>query len=294
MRWWWTATLALGFVLALGSPAGAGAPTQADQPDLCATVEEDAPAELAEVATALAAEFQTAIDELVAEEGLDPAGVPDLIGEPGDADLPPGASSLIGSIEAVCASDLPGGGASALTGPCQGVALSFGADGSPLDAAGDFSADGPPVDLRAAAEGEAATAFTSSNPFEVDVDGFVLYAGTAGPPGGGPRNHDWEIVTLGIAVDSGGDDNPEGENASVGSVDLGSDFPAKVNGLFYISGDMVADGGFLCEGHGYFRTTGGAPVGLVAGAVIFAAAIGYGALFNTRPAITGQSTDLGL
>ena len=63
---------------------------------------------------------------------------------------------------------------------------------------------------------------------------------------------------------------------------------AKVNALFYIEADMVADGGFFCIGSGYFETTGGSRT-LEGAGVVLVLAMGLGALFNTRPAITWKA-----
>lgn len=231
-----------------------------------------------ELAEFLEEALQNALEEagMSISEGLD-----SLLGEPGEFDLPAGDFVYEGLVQMAEDAELPDGGDSSLTGPCQGVAFSFESDGDLIDVAVDFDDEAPPVDLYGSTGDQA---FTASNPFRVDVDGFVVYAGRADPA---PINHDWEIVTLGLSLDSGGDPNSAAENRNAGSVNLGDDLPAiaKVNALFRIEGDMSADGGFECSGAGYFRTQGGLPVLGGAGLVI-ALLAGVGALFNARPART--------
>lgn len=227
---------------------------------------------------ALAEELQAEIEALLAEMGAsgDPSS---LLGEAGDLDLPPGELVYTGVVEAVSAEDLPDGGGSELSGPCLGLALSFDGDGAVLDAAADFDPAAPPIDLV-----DGGQAFTSSNPFEVDVNGWVVYAGKAEPA---PIDHSWKIVVQGLSLDKGGDDNPDAETHNAGSVDLAGDLPApaKVSALFHIDGSMSAADGFNCQGSGYIKTVGGAPVLAGVGLILLLAG-GIGALFNARPAKT--------
>jgi hypothetical protein len=227
---------------------------------------------------ALAEEFQAELEEMLAEAGID-GSVPEIVGEPGDLDLPPGTLVYAGAVDAVATTDLPDGGGSELAGPCMGLAMSFGPDGEVIDVAADFDPGAPPVDLM-----DGGQAFTASNPYQVDVDGFVAYAGMASPA---PIDHEWEIAVQGLNLDSGGDDNPDAEDRNAGTVDLGDDLPApaKVNALFHIDGEMAAEGGFLCTGSGYIETVGGMPVLGVLGLILLLAG-GLGALFNARPART--------
>ena len=236
-------------------------------------------------------ESQESVDEFLLQLGelLNVSGdeIPSIIGEPGEDDLPPGFMTVIS--DGIASDDLPAGSGSELTGPCMGIAASVGpADGGGfevIDIAADFDDPGPPIDLMAPYDsGGYAQAFTSDNPFEVHVDGFVIYAGRADPA---PINHSWEIRTQGLSLDSGGDPNPNAKNRNAGTVNLEEDLPAaaKVNALFYIEGDMVADGGFSCIGSGYFKTIGGSRA-LEGAGVVLVLAMGVGALFNTRPART--------
>jgi hypothetical protein len=230
-------------------------------------------------------EFQAELASLLQVSGDE---IPDIIGEPGEDDLPPGFAIWLGEEAEQVSAELPDEGGSELIGPCMGVAASVAPSGDGfevIDMAADFNDPAPPLDVFEPLDGNRfAQAFTSGNPFEVHVDGFVVYAGRADPA---PTNHSWEIRTFGISIDSGGDPNNGENNRNAGTVNLKEDLPAaaKVNALFYIEGDMVADGGFSCIGSGYFETTGGNRTLEAAGIVLFLA-MGLGALFNTRPART--------
>ncbi|MEM7140369.1 MAG: hypothetical protein AAF548_04990 [Actinomycetota bacterium] len=209
---------------------------------------------------------------------------------------------------------LVGGSGSELTGPCMGMAWSYDSDGQPLDIAWDWDLDGPPVGFRDGdiADGELAVeeAFTSDNPFIVDVDGAVIYTGVAGgvAPGQGPLNHDWfiELKFLGFTgtnIDAGGDPNRSGENRNLGAVNLNEDLPApaKISGLVAVNGQMSApesgtgaDDGtsgavgnntpFFCIGSGFVDFQGGIPLTAPGVALVFLSTVGM--LFNARPAKT--------
>ena len=72
-----------------------------------------------------------------------------------------------------------------------------------VDAAADWGDDNPPVDLL-----DGGQAFTTSNRFKVDTRGVVVYYGFMPHEGDGPIDHEWEVKTSGISLDSGGDPNP--------------------------------------------------------------------------------------
>lgn len=269
-----SAVVATGLAVALGSPspvAGSALP-----PDFDAD---------------LASEFLDEILDVLGPDGPDDAAdLDDLLGEPGDLDATPGEPVVLvlAADAAAAAADADDLGGSSLSGPCQGIAVSFDDEGRIIDIAADFDDAAPPIDLLAYyTDGTVEAAFTSGNPFRVHVDGAVAYAGVAGGPGAGPRNHTWSITTFGQALDSGGDDNPDGENRNAGAVDLGEQLPAaaKVSAKFRISGKMVADDGFACTGSGYFETEGGAPIAQAVGGALVVLA-GIGLIFNARPART--------
>jgi len=253
--------------------------------------DEELPPEFVE----LVEQFQAELLTMMTENGLTDVSVEsldNLLGEPGDLDLPPGEPILVVGEDAVrlLEGQVDDEGDSQLTGPCMGITMSFNEDGVMIDMAADFDEDRPPIDMLEFYESSGETvqaALTASNPYKVDVNGFVVYAGIAGGAGDGPRNHTWDITTFGTALDSGGDDNPDGENRNAGGLNLGDQLPAvaKVNALFKIEGQMTADDGFECVGSGYFETTGGTPIAQIAGGVL-AILGGLGVLFNARPART--------
>lgn len=219
-------------------------------------------------------------DDVVADlqAALDEAGA-DLSGL-GASD----AASLLEAAEAASATaGLGAGGGSSLSGPCLGVAVSLDADGVPIDAAADFDPAGPPVDLMAAADGDPTTqAFTASNPYKVDFGGSVIYAGRY--DGGAPLDHRWHVQVYGASLLSGGDDNPDGDATSAGTVDLGDDVPfaLQMNGLLKADGRFAPEGLDACVGAGFIESTGGNPIADVVGAVLaIAGALGLG--FGARP-----------
>ena len=185
------------------------------------------------------------------------------------------------------------GSGSALSGPCYGITFSYDSNGDPLDMAFDFSDATPP--FTSTPGGDYEQAFTSGNPFRVDVDGAVIYTGIAGgvPPGSGPMEHDWfiEMNFLGFDgtnVDAGGDPNTAGENRNAGSVSLLEDLPgpAKINGLMAINGQMMAPvpADFFCVGSGFVEFEGGLDPTLPGAALVLLSTVGL--LFNARPALT--------
>jgi hypothetical protein len=209
---------------------------------------------------------------------------------------------------------LIGGSGATLRGPCLGMAWSFDSDGQPLDVAWDWDQDGPTIGFRDGEipEGELAVEeiFNSDNPFQVDVDGAVIYTGVAGgvQDGTGPLDHDWfiELNFLGFAgtnIDAGGDPNDSGENRNLGAVNLNEDLPApaKISGLVAINGQMSApESGtgindanddvignglpFFCIGSGFVDFQGGIPLTAPGVALLFLSTVGM--LFNARPART--------
>jgi hypothetical protein len=198
----------------------------------------------------------------------------------------------------------------------MGQAWSYDSDGQPLDVAWDWDQDGPPIGFK---EGPfdadvddlpVEPIFTSDNPFQVDVDGAVIYTGLAGgvPDGTGPLDHDWfiQIEFLGFTganIDAGGDPNRSGENRNLGAVNLNEDLPApaKISGLVAVNGQMDApssgtgaDDGtsgavpngmpFFCIGSGFVDFQGGIPLTAPGVALVFLSTVGM--LFNARPART--------
>lgn len=244
------AGLAIGIGSALGATAAGASPAGEPPPD------------------DVVADLQAALDEVGAD--LSSLGATD-------------AASLLAAAEAASTgSGLGGGGGSSLTGPCLGVAVSLDADGVPIDAAADFDPAGPPVDLMAAADGDPSKqAFTASNPYKVDFGGSVIYAGRYE---GAPIDHTWYVQVYGANLLNGGDDNPDGDNTSAGTVDLGEDVPfvLQMNGLLKANGRFAPKGLEACVGSGFVESTGGNPIADVVGAILaVAGALGLG--FGARP-----------
>jgi hypothetical protein len=174
------------------------------------------------------------------------------------------------------------GDGSTLIGLCGGFAYSYDEDGQLLDAAADFGDNNPPVDLL-----DGGQAFTSDNRFKVDTRGVVTYYGFMPRDGDGPIDHEWEIKTSGISLDSGGDPNPAAENRNAGLVDLDEDLPVKFSANAKVTGDLASANIGGCDGEGHVEFIGNGladPVGIAAIA-LFAGGL-LGLLFNARPALT--------
>jgi len=220
-------------------------------------------------------------------EGGDPldrirAQVPE--GEPGDFDLTE-ADERFGRLvrDFGDTTDIDVGEGSELTGPCGGLAMSYDKDGDLLDVALDAGTGAPPVDVL-----DGGQAFTSGNPFEVDTRGVVAYFGFMPRRGDGPMDHDWEVTTEGISLDSGGDDNPDGNNRNAGVVDLARQLPFAFTVDAEVEGSLTSANLDECQGHGHVRFVGGFPLATVPGVAgtVFLAGGVLGLLFNARPATT--------
>jgi hypothetical protein len=253
-------------------------------------------------------------------------GIPDVPeGEPGDLDIRPGDQSLADFISVLdgqvvgaatealaerAAASVPAGQPvptyadtrslindnSKLQGHCAGVAISYDADGNAIDAAVGVGSTGNGLLVDTYGDGAGERAFTSANRFEVRADGKVVYfgympfGGTLGASGqDGPRDHVWEIRTSGVSLDKGGDDNPQGNNANAGVVDMGDNIPGplRFTGNADVSGELFALGnGLWCVAEGQVHF--GGPFPPVAGGIATVLAAGgfLGLLFNSRPALT--------
>ena len=204
--------------------------------------------------------------------------------EPGELDLTE-ADAMYGQLAAAYGASTAVddfGDGSTLTGVCGGFAYSYDEDGELIDAAADWGDDDPPVDLL-----DGGQAFTSSNRFKVDTRGVVVYYGFMPHDGDGPIDHEWEVKTSGISLDTGGDSNPAAENRNSGLVDLNDDLPVKFSANAKVKGKLTSAniGDCVGEGHVEFLGNGLAdPVGIAAIA-LFAGGL-LGLLFNARPAMT--------
>src|SRR5262245_44779923 len=132
-------------------------------------------------------------------------------------------------------------GAINLDGGCQGQGASFDADHNQIMAATAPSAEPG----------------TSGNPFLVDYDGTVEYAGT------GPLivNHHWEVKVFGITVKSGGSSNGSQQTATLGVADVSEYLPFKITGVYYVEGGISGEGG-ACSGNAFVKLIG-SPVGTI-------------------------------
>jgi hypothetical protein len=198
-----------------------------------------------------------------------------------DVDLAGAEFSELAALVATATGELDDG-SSSLTGQCGGLAYSYGENGDLIDAAIDLGDDNPPIDLL-----EGGQAFTSGNPFKVDTRGVVAYFGFMPFEGTGPLNNSWFIETSGISLDSGGDDNVDGDNRNAGTVDLGEDLPVKFTAKTTINGELTSDNLAPCLGEGNIEFIGNGltdPVGIAAMVLLGGGFLGL--LFNARPAMT--------
>lgn len=238
-------------------------------------------------------------------------GIPDE-GEPGDLDIRPGDQSLTELVEAVGGAGLPDDtsnvaaaiaananagfgpgiltdGGSKLQGHCAGVAISYDGDGAVIDAAVGIGSGGDGLLVDTFGDGQGERAFTTGNRFQLRTDGQVIYYGYLPYGGGdGARNHVWKIKSGALSFDSGGDDNPDGNNANAGVVDFAENIPGplRFTGTIGVTGDLFSTNGLWCVAQGHAEFGGGFPP--IAGglATLLVAGGALGLLFNSRPAVT--------
>jgi hypothetical protein len=97
---------------------------------------------------------------------------------------------------------------------------------------------------------------TQEDPFFVDWDGTVQWAGTMGSLV--IKDHSWSVSIFNIPTPlSGGDPNEGGDTDGDGTVKVGENLPFEITGLFYVSGAISGDGG-SCSGSGWMRLRGDA------------------------------------
>ena len=246
---------------------------------------------------------------------FDDDGVPDIfsvdgvlyvseppVGDPGEFDLKPGDGIFGTQVSDVLSEDGyfdSVGDSSTLIGDCGGVAMSFDDNGAMIDMAIGVPSkegggpDGTLVDVMPGASDFGARAFTSGNPFEVHVQGKVVYYGTLPRSGDGAEHHLWYIKTAGISLDAGGDPNPRLKNRNAGLVDLGKEIGSllQFTGDFDMEAKLTSLNGRSCDATGHIRFVGPfPPFTLVGGIGSFLGAMGiFGLLFNSRPAITWRA-----
>src|SRR2546430_951094 len=81
---------------------------------------------------------------------------------------------------------------------------------------------------------------TRSNPFKVDYDGKVEYAGTSNTV---ITDHSWRVKVFGIPVKSGGSQNGSRQTRKAGVEKVNSYIPFRFTGLYYVSGGIRGTGG---------------------------------------------------
>lgn len=113
-----------------------------------------------------------------------------------------------------------------------------------------LDANGATIDSATAGGGDS----TQSDPFLVDFDGRVGWAGTQGSQT--IKDHTWGVSIFNIPTPlSGGDPNAAGDTDGDGTVEVGANLPFRLVGLFYVSGQIAGDGG-SCAGNGWMRLRG--------------------------------------
>ena len=191
------------------------------------------------------------------------------------------AEQLFVSLEGVEAGGAPDS-SSSLTGVCGGVAFSYDADNQLIDAAYDAGDDAPPVDLI-----DGGQAFTDSNRYKVDTNGSVSYFGFAPRSGDGPMNYEYELTVAGITVDSGTEENANGNNRNGGTIDIGGEVPFPFDANIDASGSMTIDSAEFCAGKGKVEFVGNGLMSVPGGIGILVLGTGLiGVFVNARPART--------
>ena len=173
---------------------------------------------------------------------------------------------LIALVAAFVALAAAPAGAIGLTGGCQAQGASFDADHNQIMAATAPSAEPG----------------TSGDPFLVDYDGTVEYAGT------GPLmlNHHWDIKVFGITVKSGGAPNGSQQTATIGIADVSDYFPFEITGVYYVEGAIAGEGG-ACNGDAFVKLIG-SPVGTIpwivaVGLIVVGVGLGYASFPRAKP-----------
>jgi hypothetical protein len=168
---------------------------------------------------------------------------------------------------------IPGSAAAFPLTNCTLELTSLDSEGLALDSATGGSADA-----------------TQEDPFIVAWDGEVLWNGTMGSQV--IKDNSWHVDVFGIPTPlRGGGANDEGKTDGEGTVDVSSNLPFTVSGLFFVSGDLTGEGG-SCAGSGWLKLDGD-PVGTVpfflalALVVLGAVLIAVGARGGWLPALVG-------
>ena len=114
------------------------------------------------------------------------------------------------------------------------------------------SVDGAGLPLDTAIAGAADS--TQADPFQVDWEGTVEWAGTTGSQV--IKDSNWGVSVFGIPTPlSGSEANEDGTVDGDGTVDVGVNLPLRMTGLFFVSGSTSGSGG-SCAGSGWMRLIG--------------------------------------
>jgi hypothetical protein len=126
---------------------------------------------------------------------------------------------------------------------CRLIAQSFDADGEPLDTA--------------VGDNDGGEGGTRADPFRVDYDGTVLYEGDTGEQV--ITDQAWSVDVFLIPTPiRGGGPNEEEQTSAEGEIDVSSSLPIRVDGLFFVSGQVSGEGG-ACRGNAWIRMIGDPP-----------------------------------
>lgn len=114
------------------------------------------------------------------------------------------------------------------------------------------SVDGGGASIDTATAGAADS--TQADPFQVDWEGTVEWAGTTGTQV--IKDSRWGVSFFSIPTPlSGNEANEDGDKKGDGTVDVGVNLPFGMTGLFFVSGSISGSGG-SCEGSGWMRLVG--------------------------------------
>jgi len=114
------------------------------------------------------------------------------------------------------------------------------------------SVDGAGLPLDTAIAGAADS--TQADPFQVDWEGTVEWAGTTGSQV--IKDSSWGVSVFGIPTPlSGSEANEDGTVDGDGTVDVGVNLPLRMTGLFFVAGSTSGSGG-SCGGSGWMRLIG--------------------------------------
>jgi len=95
---------------------------------------------------------------------------------------------------------------------------------------------------------------TQADPFKVDWDGTVEWAGTTGTQV--IKDSAWRVSVFGIPTPLAGHEaNEEGTADGDGTIDVGVNLPFRLTGLFFVTGSISGTGGG-CAGSGWMRLVG--------------------------------------